>query len=68
MRARRHSPAGATAVYNETQYDSSVDESDPVSSDLESEDNDEDYFFYNSHAITMDTYSIKDRNNFNALP
>ena len=29
---------------NETQYDTSEDESDPVPSDLESEDDDEDYF------------------------
>ena len=41
-----------TAVYNETQYDNSEDESDPASSDLESEEDDEDYFFQNSCAIT----------------
>lgn len=37
-------PLRETAVYKksaETQYDSSEDESDPVSSDLQSEDNDE---------------------------
>ena len=37
----KHLPLVATAVYNETQYDSSEDESDPASSDLYSEDNDE---------------------------
>ena len=37
-------PLGDIAVYNksaEAQYDSSEDKSDPVSSDLENEDNDE---------------------------